>query len=193
VTRAVLLKPTDQRFSNCRHSATFLYNLLMTLQLKVHCPVNTTPSLIPAAGHATASNFDAVPYAIEEQRPFTPALVHAVGGEVSDKPSINGGKVNNHTFLNFIQLCFTSICNCDWAGNEHLPPPCDRYSGTRLSVRAWMWETQTGSRDVDNTILWRLTAAPGATLWLQRCVVGRFWSSVINNGNRSSVLKPMIG
>ena len=78
--------------------------------MAVHCPVNTIP-LIPAAGHATASNFDAVPYAVGAQRPLAPALVHAVGGEVSDKRSISGGKVNNRTFLNFIHLCFTSICN----------------------------------------------------------------------------------
>ena len=53
--------------------------LLMTLRLKVHCPVNTTP----VASHATASNFDAVPYAVGAQRPLAPALVHALGGEVA--------------------------------------------------------------------------------------------------------------
>jgi len=84
----------------------------MTLRLKVHCPVHTTP-FIPAAGHATASNFDAVPYAVGAQLLLAPALVHAVGGEVSNKHSIGGDKVNNRTFLNFIQLSFTSICNCD--------------------------------------------------------------------------------
>ena len=74
-------------------------------------------------GHATASNFDAVPYAVGAQRPLAPALVHAVGGEVSDKRSISGGKVNNRTFLNFTQLYFTSIYNCDRVGNEDLPLP----------------------------------------------------------------------
>jgi len=90
------------------------------------------------------------------------------------------------TFLNFIQPCFTSICNCDWAGNEDLPLPrwqISRDSAERACVH--VWETQTGSRGVDNTILWHLTAASGATLWLRRRVVGRFRSSVINNGNRS--------
>ena len=92
VTRAALLKPTHDVFLTAAAAPRFclwrlLYKrcmlisveLLMTLWLKVHCPVNSTP-LIPAAGHATASNFDAAPYAVGAQRPLAPALVHAVGG-----------------------------------------------------------------------------------------------------------------
>ena len=82
--------------------------MTVTLRLKVYCPVNTTP-LIPAADHATASNFDAVPYAIG----------------------------NNRTFLNFIQLCFTFIyATVTERGTKICPSPGGRYSGTRLSVRA---------------------------------------------------------
>jgi len=153
--------------------------LLTTLRLKVHCPVNTTPSsLPPVTQQRQTSTLFPNPYAVGAQRPLAPALVHAVGRQVSDKRSISGGIC---TFLNFIQLCFTSICNCDWAGNDLCLTGWQIFRD--LVERACVHVRDPDRQPyVDNTILWRLTATSGATLWLRRSVVGRFRSSVINNG-----------
>jgi len=76
-------------------------------------------------------------------------------------------------------FCITSAVA---VGEERL---CNATSSLMIAGE-WSWE-------VAHMILWSLIAASGATLWQWWRTVSKFQASIINNDNRSSVLKPITG